>query len=563
MVKDWKQSKKIGDGLILANALVFIIILNVISSWHFFRIDFTEEKRYTIKPQTKELLSTLDDVVYVEVFLAGELNPGFERFKKSIRETLEEFRIYSANRIQYTFTDPNLAMGSKARNEFIAELNSKGIAPRNVIDNKDGQRVEKLVFPGAVVSYGGMETGVMLLKGNAMQGAQQVLNQAIEGVEYELANAIHKLTNQDRKRIGFVNGHNELNGLPIASLETTLEEQYDLGEISLLDYEKLNEYHALILAKPTQSFSDRDKYNLDQYLMKGGRILFLLDRLDAVMDSASSDNYFAFPYDLNLDDLLFKYGIRINQDLIQDRMAGRYPIVVSNAGKPQIMQLEWPFFPLINQYADHPITRNLDASLLKFTSTIDTIKALGVKKTPLLFSSNYSRKVIAPVKVGVNDLRIQMQQADNFNERKLPVGYLLEGTFTSLYRNRFAPEGADNRNFLAESSPTKMIVIADGDIIRNEVNPRDGSVQPLGLDPFTQYTFANQDLLLNAIAYLVEEDGLIKTRSKEVKIRPLDKEKVKQDRLFWQVINLLLPVLLVLIFGISRAYWRKMKYSKF
>jgi gliding-associated putative ABC transporter substrate-binding component GldG len=563
MVAGWKQSKKIGDLLWLANALLFVLILNVLGSSYFFRVDLTDEKRYTIKPQTKALLKNLDDAVYVEVFLEGDLNPGFERFKKSIRETLEEFRIYSNDRVQYTFTDPNLAMGARARNEFIAELNSKGIAPRNVIENKDGQRVEKLVFPGALVSYGGLETGVMLLKGNAMQGSQQVLNQAIEGIEFELANAIHQLTNLDRKRIGFVSGHGELNGLPIASFENTLREQYDLGEIKLTDKAALSEYDALILAKPTRAFSNVDKYNLDQYLMKGGRILFLLDRLDAAMDSASSDNYFAFPYDLNLDDQLFKYGIRINQDLIQDRVAGRYPIVVSDAGKPQIMQMEWPFFPLINQYADHPITRNLDASLLKFTSTIDTIKAAGVKKTPLLFSSPFSRKAVAPVKVGVNDLRNQLQQTDSFNEGKLPVGYLLEGTFTSLFKNRFAPEGADAKDFLPESATTKLMVIADGDIIRNDVNPRDGSVQPLGFDPFSQYTFANQDLLMNAIAYLLEEDGLINARSKEIKIRPLDKEKIKKERVFWQVFNLLVPLLVVVIVGLFRSYLRKIKYAKF
>ncbi len=563
MVGGWKQSKKIGDLLLLANAILFAVILNVAGSWYFFRIDLTEEKRYTIKPQTKELLKNLDDAVYVEVFLEGDLNPGFERFKKSIRETLEEFRIYSNDRIQYTFTDPNLAMGAKARNEFIAELNGKGIAPRNVIENKDGQRIEKLVFPGALISYGGMETGVMLLKGNAMQGSQQVLNQAIEGIEYELANAIHKLTNLDRKKIGFVSGHGELSGLPIASFENSLSEQYDLSEIRLTDKLKLADYDALILAKPTRSFSNLDKFNLDQYLMKGGRILFLLDRLDAVMDSASSENYFAFPYDLNLDDQLFKYGIRINQDLILDRVAGRYPIVVSNAGKPQIMQMEWPFFPLINQYADHPITRNLDASLLKFTSTVDTIKADGVKKTPLLFSSAYTRKAVAPVKVGVNDLRNQLQQADSFNAGRMPVGYLLEGKFSSLYKNRFAPDGAEANDFIPESVTTKLILIADGDIIRNDVNPRDGSVQPLGFDPFSQYTFANQDLLMNSIAYLLEEDGLINARNKEIKIRPLDKEKIKEERLFWQVVNLFLPLLLVVVFGLSRIYWRKLKYSKF
>lgn len=559
---NWRQSKKIGDLLLLANALVFVAILNFLGSSYFFRIDITEEKRYTIKSQTKELLSNLDDAVYVEVFLEGELNPGFERFKKSIRETLEEFRIYSKDRVRVTFTDPTLALGERARNEFIADLTARGVSPRNVIETKNGQRVEKLVFPGAIVSYGGMEKGVMLLKGNAMQGPQQALNQAIEGVEYEIANTIYTLTNNNRKRIGFVTKHGELEGNRLISFENSLREQYDVLSVALDQKEKLAGVEALIIAKPTHAFSNNDKYYLDQYLIKGGRLLLLLDRLDAAMDSASSDNYFAFPYDLNLDDQLFKYGVRINQDLIQDRVSGRYPIVVSNAGKPQIMQMEWPFFPLVNQYADHPVTRNLDASLLRFASSIDTVKAVGVKKTPLLFSSSYSRKAAAPVKVGVNDLRNQLQTGA-FNEQKIPLGYLLEGTFTSLYKNRFSPTGADTAGYRSESVPTKLIVIADGDIMRNDVNPRTGEAQPLGFDPFSQYTFANQDLLLNAIAYLTEENGLIKARNKEIKIRPLDKEKIKNERVFWQVINLVAPLLLLIIFGFSRSYWRKLKYSKF
>ena len=559
---NWRQSKKIGDLLLLANALVFVAILNFLGSSYFFRIDITEEKRHTIKSQTKELLSNLDDAVYVEVFLEGELNPGFERFKKSIRETLEEFRIYSKDRVRVTFTDPTLALGERARNEFIADLTARGVSPRNVIETKNGQRVEKLVFPGAIVSYGGMEKGVMLLKGNAMQGPQQALNQAIEGVEYEIANTIYTLTNNNRKRIGFVTKHGELEGNRLISFENSLREQYDVLSVALDQKEKLAGVEALIIAKPTHAFSNNDKYYLDQYLIKGGRLLLLLDRLDAAMDSASSDNYFAFPYDLNLDDQLFKYGVRINQDLIQDRVSGRYPIVVSNAGKPQIMQMEWPFFPLVNQYADHPVTRNLDASLLRFASSIDTVKAVGVKKTPLLFSSSYSRKAAAPVKVGVNDLRNQLQTGA-FNEQKIPLGYLLEGTFTSLYKNRFSPTGADTAGYRSESVPTKLIVIADGDIMRNDVNPRTGEAQPLGFDPFSQYTFANQDLLLNAIAYLTEENGLIKARNKEIKIRPLDKEKIKNERVFWQVINLVAPLLLLIIFGFSRSYWRKLKYSKF
>lgn len=560
---NWRTSKKIGDLLLWANGLVLLVLINVLASTHFFRIDLTEEKRYTIKPQTKEMLANLDDEVFVEVFLEGDLNPGFKRFQKAIRETLDEFRIYSNNKIKYTFTDPNQAIGEKARNEFMSDLAAKGISPMNVIETKDGQRVEKFVFPGALVSYGGFETGVMMLKGSRAQGSQEVLNQSIENVEFELANAIYKMANTNRKKLGWVKGHGELDSLQMASFNAALLEQYDVFKTDLSKKKSFNHYDALIIAKPCAEFSEKEKYHLDQYLMRGGKALLLLDRLDASMDSASSENYFAFPYNLNLDDQLFKYGVRINSDLIQDRVSGKYPIVVGNAGnRPQMMQLDWPFFPLLNQYADHPITRNMDAIQSKFVSSIDTVKAVSVKKTPLVFSSAYSRKLTAPVKVSVNDLRRQLKE-ESFASGKIPVAYLLEGTFTSVYKNRFVPEGVDSAKFLEQSVPTKIIVMADGDIARNDINPRENKPQQLGYDPFSRYTFANQDLLLNMVAYLTDENGLIKTRNKEVKIRPLDKEKIRNERTYWQLINLVLPLIVLVAMGLLLTYLRKARYARF
>jgi gliding-associated putative ABC transporter substrate-binding component GldG len=423
--------------------------------------------------------------------------------------------------------------------------------------------VEKFVFPGALVSVGGFETGVMLLKGSRTQGSQEALNQSIENVEFELANAIYKLTNSNRKKIGMVRGHGELDSLQIASFNNALLEQYDIFQVDINRKAAIGDYEALIVAKPRTEFSEQEKYKLDQYLMRGGKLLLLLDRLDANMDSASSENYFAFPYNLNLDDQLFRYGVRINADLVQDRVSGKYPIVVGNeGGKPRLMQLDWPFFPLINQYADHPITRNLDAAQTKFISSIDTVKAIEVKKTPLLFSSPYSRKLTAPVKVGVNDLRKQLKEG-SFNAGPIPVAYLLEGNFTSLYKNRFAPSGVDTLGFKANSSSTKIMVVADGDMARNDVNPRQNTPQSLGYDPFTKYTFANQDLLLNMVAYLTNENGLIAARNKEVKIRPLDKQKIQSERTYWQMINLVLPLVLLLLFGLMWVYLRKAKYAKF
>lgn len=556
------KSKKTGDFLLLANGLVLVILLNLIAADNFFRIDLTEEKRYSIKPQTQELLSDLTDDIYVEVYLEGELNAEFRRLRNAIREVLDEFRIYSGNRVKISFVDPTTAMSQQARNEFIQDLASKGVQPTRVVEQKDGQTSEKLIFPGAVIAYGGTEVGVTLLKGNKARTPAEEINQSIEGLEYEFANAIYKLTNVDRKRIGFIHGHGELDSLYIASFNNALLDVYDVYKVNLQRKQALTDYDALIIAKPTQPFSEHDKYKLDQYIMNGGRALFLLDRLEASMDSASREDYFAFPYELRLDDLLFKYGIRINADLVQDRNAGLYPVVTGQQGARAQMQLmDWPFFPLINRYADHSITRNLDAVMMKFASSLDTVKAIGIAKTPLAFTSEYSRRVNAPVPASINEIRRNVKP-ESFSSGNIPVAYLLEGKFTSLYKNRFLPEGISQENFRADGEETKLIVVSDGDIARNDVNPRTGNPQQLGLDPFTNYTFANEEFLMNAVAYLADENGLIKTRSKEVKIRPLDKEKIRVEKTKWQVINLVLPVVCLILYGILAAYLRRRKYSK-
>ncbi|HMV08830.1 MAG TPA: gliding motility-associated ABC transporter substrate-binding protein GldG [Cyclobacteriaceae bacterium] len=555
--------KRTGDLLLLANGLVLIVLLNVIASQYFFRVDLTEEKRFSIKDQTKEVLRDLDDNVFVEVYLEGDLNAGFRRMQKSIRETLEEFRIYSNNKVQFVFIDPSTAMSQKARNEYMQELMQKGVVPTNVVDDKDGQVSEKIIFPGVVISYGGFESGVNLLKGNSASTPEEKINQSIEGVEYQLANAIYKMVNSDRKRIGLITGHGELDSLEIASFNNALLELYSVVKVDLKNKKSLERYDALIIAKPVRAYSESDKYKLDQYIMNGGKVLFLLDKLEASMDSASSEGYFAFPYNVNLDDQLFKYGIRLNMDLVQDALTGKYPVVTGEVdGKPKLQLMDWPFFPLINRYADHPITRNLDAVVTRFISTVDTVKATGIKKIPLMFTSQMSRRLSAPVAVNINDVRKNLKKED-FSLSYLPVGYLLEGGFTSLYKNRFLPPDADQRLFKDHGISTKLIVIADGDLARNDVNPRNGQPQQLGYDPFARYTFANEELLMNAVNYLVNEDGLIAARNKEVKIRPLDKEKVRAERTKWQIINIGLPLFVLLVYGVVRSFIRKRKYSTF
>ncbi len=555
------ESRKLESYLKLAIGLVAVVLLNVLSASWFHRFDLTEEKRYTIKPATREMLGALDDVVYVEVYLEGELNADFKRLQRSIQETLEEFRIYSGNKVQFTFNDPRAGRSQQAVDEFERYLSQRGITPTQVIATQDGNRTEKRIYPGAVISYGGMEEGVMLLRGNQAGTAREKLNQSIEGIEYALASAINELTSVERKRIGLVRGHDELDSLDIYAFEQSAGRMYDLEEVRLGAGMPEN-IAVLVIAKPTLSFSEIEKYYLDQYLMHGGKVMMLLDKLQANMDSANNEFNYAFPYELNLDDQLFNYGVRINNNLVQDQSAAPYPVITGTmGGQPQIQLIEWPFFPIINRFGDHPVTRNLNAVLGRFVSTMDTVKAAGVKKVPLLFTSDYSRAVTAPVKVSIQDLRRNLTP-DMLNKQNLPVAFLLEGTFPSLYANRFKPRGVDETIFREKArKEAKLIVVADGDIIRNDINPRTGAPQPLGFDPFTQRTFGNEDFLLNALNFLVEEEGLITARNKQVAIRPLDEVQINQESLKWQLINLVLPVLVIILFGVVRHYWRKRKYT--
>jgi gliding-associated putative ABC transporter substrate-binding component GldG len=556
------SGKKYGDWLLLANGLVFAILLNQLASLYFFRVDLTEESRYTMKAPTRALLKSLDDDVYVEVYLEGNVNAGFQRLYKSIGEILEEFRVYSNNKVHYSFLDPSAAKGQEARKEFMLELAQKGIQPMNIIANNDGRRTEKLVFPGAVISYGGAEEGVMLVKGNRSQGSDEVLNQSIEGLEYQFALAIEKLAGLDRKKVGWVTGHGELDSLQGAGLSSALGASFDVIR-TRLNKDLPKELDVLIIARPTQTYSPADKYYLDQFVMRGGSVLFLLDQLEASMDSVSMPDYFARPYETGLEDPLFHYGVRVNPDAVQDLQALRFPVITGIlGGKPQMTPIEWPFFPLINQYADHPATRNMDATPLRLVSSLDTVKAPGIKKTPLLFTSAYARRVSSPVKMNINDLRKEIRP-ENFNAGPLPVAYLLEGKFTSVFKNRFLPEGIDSTGYRSVGLPAKILVIGDGDLARNEINPRNGQPQPLGFDSFTNTTYANSELLLNMVAYLADEHGLITARTKDIKIRPLDKERIREERWKWQGINLILPVLLLAGLGTAKAWWRRKRFGSY
>ncbi len=507
------------------------------------RVDMTEENRYSLTDQTKNLLSRLDDDLYIEVYLEGELPSNFLRFQKSIRETLEEFGIYANTNVNYKFIDPSLAQSAQARNKYYQDLMKKGLQPTNLNYSKDGQTSQKWVFPGLILSYKGRERSINLLKGNRSSSPEEMINQSIEGIEYELASAIIQLSELRRKKVGLIVGHDEPDTAQLAGFSSVVLSKYDLFRVNLPQRNTpITGYDLLVIAKPTSSFSEQEKYLLDQYVMKGGKLLMFLDALRVNMDSASGDGTVAIPYETNLTDLLFKYGVRINQDYVVDLNCGDFPIVAGNIGnQPQIRMLPWPYFPIITNYGDHPMVRNLDAVMLRFASTIDTVKAVGIKKTPLMLTSAHTKVMGAPVVVSFNDLQSELLP-DKFQSGPKPVGYLLEGAFTSLYKNKFPPSGMNKSEMISDGKESKIVVISDGDLIRNELSLEDGKPMSLGVEAYSKTRYANEDLLTNIMDYMLDDEGIVQSRKKEIKIRPLDKVRVKEERTKWQLINLVAPL---------------------
>lgn len=556
------DSKKLESILYFLIGTLVIIIVNQLSDKVFYRFDLTEEKRYTISDASKNLLTSLNEPVYVDVYLEGQLPAGVQRLQKSIRETLNEFKIYAGQNLQYRFINPSTARSEKARNEFYESLIRKGIQATNLYDNVDGKRTQTLVFPGAILTYGGREQGVTFLKGNKASSPQEQLNQSIEGVEYELANAIKTISESQTKRIALLKGHGELDTLQIAGLTAELMTKYKVFHVNLSRRESLLGFDAIVMAKPTEKFSELDKYKIDQFIMRGGKAIFLVDGVHANMDSASNEGNLALPFETNLEDLFFNLGFRINRDLVIDMNAAPYPVVVGNLGdNPQISLLPWPFFPIVNDFTLHPAVRNMDAVRTRFISTIDTLKTTGIAKSPIMQTSTYSKVLTAPVKISIDELRKDMNP-EFFNSGPQITGWILEGNFTSLYKNRFLPRGANQSNHIEDGSASKIMIISDGDIALNDRNPKTGQPVELGFDPFTETRYANADLLVNAMTYLVEEDAIINTRLKEVRIRPLDNVKIGKHKLLIQLINIVLPISLLFIYGILKYILRKRKYAR-
>jgi len=573
------MGKKKQDILTYVALVLILILVNIIGSFAFFRLDLTTEKRYTLNESTKALLQKVEDKVLFKIYLDGKFPADFQRLQRETRQMLDEFRAYNSN-IEYIFINPNESDDPKVRREVFEQLSYNGLQPVQIEVREDGGSAQQQIIPGAIAAYADKEVPVPLLLAQFASAPTEQVNSSIEKLEYTLANAIRRLVIKEKKRIGFIEGNGQLEPKYVADLGRELSQYYTVERFNLHEFtidstkskepsvadqlSRLVRYDAIIIAKPTIPFNDLDKFLIDQYIMQGGKSLWFIDAVHAEMDSLSRHPQFlAYPIidDLNLTDWLFKYGVRINQNLLQDMVAG---------GVNDRRSINrWIYFPLLMPQVNHPIAKDLNAVKLEFGSTVDTIISPGIKKTFLLRSSPYSRTQTAPHMVTLQTL-YQKHDENTFRQRNLPVAVLLEGNFTSVFKNRIVPKDFDGQKFnvIEDGKPSQMLVVGDGDMVKNQLNVLNpniakGTPLPLGYDQYTGMQYGNKDFVMNAIDYMLDDSNLIEIRSRELTLRLLDGNRVRQEKGFYNLLNTLLPIGLVLFFGLIYAWLRKRKYAKF
>jgi len=560
-----KKTQHISQLIIIIGAA---IVINMIAINWFFRVDLTSEKRYTLADNTKYFLEDLEEVVYVKVYLHGDLNVGFKNLSRATNELLDEFRVYARSNIEYSFIDP-MEGSKKEQKERLSEMESLGIAPQQVFEaGEDGRNTRTLVYPFAVVYYNGKQLPINLLENVQGFSGSENLNKSLETLEYKFVDAFRRITSDEKMRIAFLEGHDELDELDVLDITDQLSQNYEVDRGVLGDDPKiLSPYKAVIIAKPQERFSESDKYILDQYLMNGGRIMWLVDAVNITVDSLrKSGEAVGILSDINISDQLFKYGVRINPVIVQDIQAGMIPVSIAKPGQqPSIVPAPWLYSPLLIPQPNHSITRNLNVVTSEFVSTIDTVNNdLDLERSVLLRSSRYSKVDQVPVYI---TLALVNQKPDRreFTQSFLPTAIAQKGVFKSIFENRLKPNNINSDvPILISSKPTKMIVVADGDIIKNKVrfkgtNPK---VLPLGFDEMTNTTFGNKDFIVNAVNYLCDDEGWMNLRSRSYTLRMLDKSKVSEQSFYWKLFNLIAPIFFLALIASLVFYYRKINYKK-
>lgn len=574
--KSFSRKKAAVISLVLMSTLV--VLLNMLGSFRFYRIDLTTEKRYSLNRESIKLLTNLKDVVYVKVYLEGDLPAGYKKLRNATQEMLDEFRAFTPN-VEYEFINPSASEDERERKAIYRQLMQDGLVYTTPVEEKGAGVSQTLLWPGALISFRGQTLPLQLLKSSTYANEELMLTRAVNDLEYELTNTIRKLNSVVKPRVAFIEGHGELDSLETKDLNLALKEYYTVARVrldsslsSLIYRTKKDDslifvprYSAIVIAKPDSVFSEKDKFLIDQYVMRGGKVLWLMDRVDASMDSLSSSNAtMVYPLDLNLDDMLFRYGARINSDLVMDLNASVIPVIVGMVGnQPRFAPKRWPYFPLCMPASNHPTVNNLNATRFEFANSIDTVGSSDIRKSVLLRSSGRSTRISAPARISLNILR-EKPDPKIYSQQGIPLAVLLEGKFQSVYQNRLIATLMNNPEIgykPAADKPGKMIVVADGDVARNAVN-KNGQIAPLGYDRYSGELFGNKDFLLNCVNYLCDDAGLISVRSRTAKLRLLDETKIKAERTYIQLKNVVLPIALLLAAGVVLVNLRKRKYAR-
>jgi len=573
-----KSNKSISTVLLI----VLVLFINILSSFINWNIDLTADKKYSFAKESIAIINSLEDKLFVKVYLKGDFPAEFKKLQKSIEDLLKRFKAIANSNIDFEFIDPNNVANENEKLALFKQLVKMKLSPTDLEIKKDGKQVNQIIFPGAIVYYKDKQTAVSFLKQTPGKSPGSNINTSIEALEYEFVSAIEHLTKKRLTKIAFLEGNGELNEQQVYDItESVLDDNFNLSyyykvdrfnikefavdsTTMLADLARqsalLNTYKAIIIAKPTITFNNLDKLLIDQYIMQGGKVLWLVDGVKASMDSLQnkSGTFIATKNVLNIDDQLLKYGVRINSNLIQDLRSTKIPIITGYSNNiPQQSYFSWPYSALLVSDSKHAVSRGLDGIKCEFVSSIDTFKN-NIQKTILLHSSKESRLNPAPSKISLGILE-NPPTPNSYNKKFLPIAILLEGEFESVFKDKLVQKNQQIQ-FIKKSVNTKMIVISDGDIIANDLS-NSGGVYPLGYDKNIKFTYpGNKHFLINAVQYLCGDNGLSHLKVKEHNLRMLDKKKVQENRFIIQLINIAFPILLLLLFALFFVRYKKRKY---
>ncbi|MBO0353738.1 gliding motility-associated ABC transporter substrate-binding protein GldG [Muricauda ruestringensis] len=546
----------------IVKVIVLVVVINLLARFVYTRFDLTEDKRYTLSEPAVAVAQKFETPVIVDVLLDGNIPAEFAKLKTETIQLLESFGSKNSN-IKYNLVDP--LEDSENPQETVAQLQSLGLQPANVTVEENGKVSNELVFPWAMVNYNDQTVKVPLLKNKLGSSAEDRINNSVQQLEYAFADAFTKLSIEEKKSIAVIKGNGELDDIYIADYLTTIRDYYNIGAITLDSVasnpqnvlNQLKNFDLALIAKPTEAFTDQEKYVMDQYMVQGGKSIWMIDQVNMEMDSiyAGGGEAIAVPRDLNLKDLFFKYGIRINPVLVNDLYFTQIVLASGEGNDSQYNPLPWFYYPMVFSQNNHPINTNIEAVRLQFTSPMDVLEN-DYEKTILLQSSPLSKTDGIPRVVSLDMINQQPDQ-ETYNNGNLPLAVLIEGSFTSMYKNRVKP--LKLQNTLEEGPENKMIVISDGDVIKNQL--RNGRPLELGYDKWTNSFYGNKEFLVNSTNYLLDNTGLINIRNKKVSIPLLDVKKIAAQKTKWQLVNIGLPVVLTLLFGLFFGYYRKRKFT--